>query len=548
MKYKEFTKLCPKEDALVDVDWCILNDNLSLRTLEDIRAKQAFNNKKVVIVIDQLVPPHTPEQSSIQRQLMRLSEEQSIPIYFGQAMTSSYLCDGRVKEGQIVAAVNPTVVVAGIVGGYSIAVREEDIAEVFEKGQVEIKSYRKIFVKLSGKMPGNLTSKDLAFAIMRQIDSIIQYNDMLCIYGDALDIVDMNDKINISVLLMNAGAGNVVYDVQDPDIKPSLTIELDNVQQMIAINNSYHDIVNLSEWSSKNINVVFIGGSTGGSFKDIKKVADSIRGKQIANGIRLIVTPSASETYIEIANAGFIQDILDAGGIVLNQCSDPEIQCRIGRNEIMISNDWKNIAGYAAYDDTSQIIIASTDIAVIAALTGSVGNNLFDGDNPQTSFVLEGRCWKFGDDIDTDIIIPTQYVTFDYDEMLKHAFEPLRPEIAALFQVGDIIIAGNNFGCGSSREMAAEVIAGNGIRCIIAKSFARIFFRNAINNGIFLIECPALPDDVEEGNTVRVELNNQIIYNGKSYPIGKIKKNLYEIIIDGGLVKNIEKKVKSGLL
>ena len=127
-------------------------------------------------------------------------------------------------------------------------------------------------------------------------------------------------------------------------------------------------------------------------------------------------------------------------------------------------------------------------------------------------------------------------------------FEPLRPGLADILQDGDIIVAGNNFGCGSSREMAAEGIKENGVRCIIAKSFARIFFRNAINNGILLIECPELPDHVNEGDIVRVELNRQITSGGKTYPIGRIQQNLYEIIADGGLVRNIEKKVKRGEL
>ena len=97
--------------------------------------------------------------------------------------------------------------------------------------------------------------------------------------------------------------------------------------------------------------------------------------------------------------------------------------------------------------------------------------------------VFEGKVWKLGDDIDTDIIIPTQWVTLDTMEELKtHIFEPLRPELAASIRPGDIIVAGNNFGCGSSREQAPEGLSALKISCIIAKSFARIFFRNAINN------------------------------------------------------------------
>ena len=107
-----------------------------------------------------------------------------------------------------------------------------------------------------------------------------------------------------------------------------------------------------------------------------------------------------------------------------------------------------------------------------------------------------GRVWRLGDDIDTDIIIPTEYLALKtIEEMKQYGFLPLRPELAAQIRSGDMIVAGKNFGCGSSREQAPEVIKALGIRCVIAKSFARIFFRNAINNGLLLIEQPDLYED-----------------------------------------------------
>lgn len=111
-----------------------------------------------------------------------------------------------------------------------------------------------------------------------------------------------------------------------------------------------------------------------------------------------------------------------------------------------------------------------------------------------------GKVWVLGDDIDTDIIIPTEYLALKtIEEMKPYSFSPLRPQLAANIKEGDIIVAGKNFGCGSSREQAPEVLKALGIRCIIAKSFARIFFRNSINNGLLLIEQPDLRDFIEEG-------------------------------------------------
>ena len=154
-----------------------------------------------------------------------------------------------------------------------------------------------------------------------------------------------------------------------------------------------------------------------------------------------------------------------------------------------------------------------------------------------------GKVWVLGDDIDTDIIIPTEYRALKtIDDMKQYGFSPLRPELAGQIKPGDIIVAGKNFGCGSSREQAPEVIKALGIPCIIAKSFARIFYRNALNNGLLLLEQPELHDVVKEGDTITVTVNEDVDYNGKKYPIASLPENLMEIIEAGGLVKAMRKR------
>ena len=153
-----------------------------------------------------------------------------------------------------------------------------------------------------------------------------------------------------------------------------------------------------------------------------------------------------------------------------------------------------------------------------------------------------GKVWVLGDDIDTDIIIPTEYLALKtIEDMKQYGFSPLRPELAGQIQPGDIIVAGKNFGCGSSREQAPEVIKALGIPCIIAKSFARIFYRNALNNGLLLLEQPELHDVVKEGDTITVTVNEDVDYNGKKYPIASLPENLMEIIEAGGRVKAMRK-------
>ena len=153
-----------------------------------------------------------------------------------------------------------------------------------------------------------------------------------------------------------------------------------------------------------------------------------------------------------------------------------------------------------------------------------------------------GKVWLLGDDIDTDIIIPTEYLALPtVDDMKRYAFSPLRPELAGQIAPGDIIVAGKNFGCGSSREQAPEIIKHLGVACVVAKSYARIFFRNAINNGLLLIESD-LHDHVAEGNVITVTPGEQIEAGGKRYPISPLPQNLLDILEAGGLVKAMQKR------
>lgn len=156
---------------------------------------------------------------------------------------------------------------------------------------------------------------------------------------------------------------------------------------------------------------------------------------------------------------------------------------------------------------------------------------------------LKGNVWLLGDDIDTDIIIPTEYLALKtVDDMKPYAFSPLRPELAKKIKAGDILVAGKNFGCGSSREQAPEIIKALGIKCVVAKSFARIFFRNSINNGLLLIEQGELCEQVEEGDEITVAIGDHISHKEKTYPIIPLPDNLLEIIKAGGLVNAMRKR------
>ena len=156
----------------------------------------------------------------------------------------------------------------------------------------------------------------------------------------------------------------------------------------------------------------------------------------------------------------------------------------------------------------------------------------------------EGKVFKYGDNVDTDIIIPARYLnTSDSKELAAHCMEPLDENFCKKVVKGDIMVGGFNFGCGSSREHAPIAIKECGISCVIAKSFARIFYRNAINIGLAIMECPEAADEVQDGDQVSVDTETGLITNkttGKTYKAMPFPEFIDNIIKKGGLLNSLK--------
>ncbi|MBN1304314.1 MAG: 3-isopropylmalate dehydratase small subunit [Anaerolineales bacterium] len=151
-----------------------------------------------------------------------------------------------------------------------------------------------------------------------------------------------------------------------------------------------------------------------------------------------------------------------------------------------------------------------------------------------------GKAWTFEDNMNTDEIIPGRYnITIDPLELAEHVFCEVKPEFPEQVQPGDIVVGGQNFGCGSSREHAPIAIKGSQVKCVIAKSYARIFFRNSVNIGLPILECPPAVDDITEGDLVEVNLSSGVITNqtkGTSYQANPLPDFVIRIAEAGGIV------------
>ncbi len=162
---------------------------------------------------------------------------------------------------------------------------------------------------------------------------------------------------------------------------------------------------------------------------------------------------------------------------------------------------------------------------------------------------MRGKAFKFGDNVNTDEIIPARYLnTREPEELSKHCMEDADPTFASKVKAGDIIVAGENFGCGSSREHAPISIKAAGVSAVIAKSFARIFYRNAINTGLPIFEAPEAAEAIQKGDAVEIDIATSRIIdhkNGKRFSFEPYPPEIQEIIASGGLMKFVQKRLKS---
>ncbi|MCI0585956.1 MAG: 3-isopropylmalate dehydratase small subunit [Planctomycetes bacterium] len=160
---------------------------------------------------------------------------------------------------------------------------------------------------------------------------------------------------------------------------------------------------------------------------------------------------------------------------------------------------------------------------------------------------LRGRVHRYGDNVDTDVIIPGRYCNLtEAKDLAAHCLEDLDPGFVKRVQPGDLLVAGENFGCGSSREVAPITIKAAGVCAVVAKSFARIFFRNSINIGLPIFECPAAADEAETGDELEVEVETGKVRNrtkGKEYQAAPLPPEVRQIVEAGGLIEYVKRRV-----
>ena len=280
----------------------------------------------------------------------------------------------------------------------------------------------------------------------------------------------------------------------------------------------------------------------------MRKAAAILKGHTVHPDVRVMVVPATQKIYKQCIEEGLLEIFVDAGCAVNTPSCGPCMGGHMGvmaAGEKCVSTTNRNFVGRMGHVD-SLIYLASPEVAAASAIAGYIANPEKVGGPVMRA---KGHVFKYGDNVDTDVIIPARYLnSFDAQELASHAMVDIDPDFAKKVQPGDMIVANKNFGCGSSREHAPLCLKTAGVSCIIAETFARIFYRNAINIGLPIIECPEAAQNIEAGDEVEVDFDSGKIYDrtkGTEYQGQAFPEFMQKLIAAGGLVNYTNNKKKN---
>jgi 3-isopropylmalate/(R)-2-methylmalate dehydratase large subunit len=363
----------------------------------------------------------------------------------------------------------------------------------------------------------------------------------------------------------------------DPDAEYSAEYEIDlaAIDPVVAAPHGVDRKQTLAEAAGRPIDLAFVGTCTNGRLEDLRAAAAILAGKRIHAGTRFLVNPASVEVYRAAVADGTVGTLLDAGAMIGVPGCGPCMGNHLGipaAGEVVLSTANRNFKGRMGQPD-AEIYLGSPALVALGAVLGRIpsaeefgagvaapateflvlrrGTDLRGderNENPEAKkekagnpgpFRAGGSAWVYGDNVNTDQLFPGKY-TYTLrapEEIAAHALEDLDPEFVRSSQPGDVIFAGRNLGCGSSREQAVTCLKGRGVRAVVAESFARIFYRNAINQGLPAIVCPQAVAAARRGEPVKIDLaSGEILLPSGRYSYPPFPPNVQALLEAGGLI------------
>lgn len=348
----------------------VLNNEVAMEAIAILEQEQGKPTAPIYVIEDQVIPANSPEISEAQQKRASIAREMGAPYLYGQTMASHYLL-GIAKSGEVFAGSDGDIAMVGAKGALGIAVDASHLAVAMKTGMVELPLTKVLSVLIKGRLPQGLDCRDAAGYMVQQFKDLVD-DATIVEFSESEGVLSIEDKALLCGWTQKLGALSAAFVTEKAWNKPA---EVGGIGPEVKVEEVVLDLERVTSLlegvEEQPIDAVFIGGAYGGTLDAIRQVAEALKNKKVAYKVRLSVAPASADIYVAAANAGYLTTIIDAEGLVLNQCAMPPVQARIGESEVLVSNDIHNEKDYAGVGGI--IYLASTRAAIRAALTGKLG-------------------------------------------------------------------------------------------------------------------------------------------------------------------------------
>ncbi len=539
-------------------------------------------------------PTGSDQKYAVNQHICRqYARNNGIKVYDINAGIGTHLLmeEGYVWPGSTAVSTDSHANILGAVGAFGQGMGDMDIAAAWNSGRVWFKVPASVKLTLNGTLPEGVTAKDVILNLLRIYGANTLLGYSIELYGDATEQMTLDERITIASMATEMGGIIILFPptpgiidycrararspfepvYADADAKYDITADIDvtTFVPMVSRPGEPHDTVGVKELPVTRIDSAFIGSCTNGRIEDMRMTAAILRGKKVAPGVVLKIVPSTDAIWKQCLDEGLMVVFKDAGALVSNAgcagCAAGQVG-QNGKGEVTISTGNRNFPGKQGQ---GSVFLASPSVVASSAIAGYITTpdavpaspleTRYSSEQPlaasapkmtgtvERPTLIRGRVWLIDrDNIDTDMIFHNRYLAItDIREMGQYALDNLEgyKDFAKRAQAGDLIVAGRNFGSGSSRQQAVDCFVSLGVQAVIARSFGAIYERNAINAAFPVLTCNSLDvidlkdQDVISVNLLTGEAVNE--RNGMKTLINPFYDAQYEIYKRGGLLGKV---------
>lgn len=577
--------------VFVKPDILLTHDNTSsiYKTFQKMGGKKVADPNQMLVVLDHNAPPTTADLATQYESIRQFVKAQKINKFYDSGKGICHqIMSYHAKPGMIIVGSDSHTCTAGAFNTLATGIDRTEAAGIWYSSETWLRVPESVKITLHGQLPQGVYAKDLALWIIGMIGSDGANYLSIEFHGDGVKSLSIADRMTIANLASEMGAKNAVFPVddilreflvddnsykgvladEDAVYIKEFEIDLSSLFPIIAVPHHVDNIKALSELEGIALNEGVIGTCTNGRIEDLRIAAEILDGKIIKSGFQLIVIPASQKIYLQAIQEGIITKLINAGAQILSASCGPCLGTGQGipaDGYHVISTANRNFLGRMGNKNAS-IYLASPATVAWSSINGKItdprrqktkDNYPYFFEQSKTLTIQQNdirrvkNVWDYHDvdNLNTDQMfagnLTYNVMSSDPEGIIPHLFAGFDANFTQHVQRDNIIVAGDNFGCGSSREHPAVGLAHLGIKAVIVKSVNRIFYRSSINQGLLLIVHPEFVNAYQNGDHVDVDCSDgKLILNDRTFDFESLPDKLLEIIDNHGLVNWILKSLK----